>query len=136
MSRYVGEAHTNSYLTKNIFFNFPSFLIRAFMVFHTENWGSKPAGGNKVLHFCLFFQTFRRFCDFPQRNTIETAIKNGLYIKLALDVDRTHSLLLLSKIEDIHIFNPTNLHQRGFFLKTLALCMVSIQERFLIKSGL
>ena len=35
-----------------------------------------------------------------------------------------------------HFLKSKNVFSRGFFLKTLALCMVSIQERFLIKSGL
>ena len=33
-------------------------------------------------------------------------------------------------------WSPKNVFSRGFFLKILDLCMVSIQERFLIKSGL
>ena len=36
----------------------------------------------------------------------------------------------------IHILKSKNVFSRDFFLKILALCMVSIQKRFLIKSGL
>ena len=35
-----------------------------------------------------------------------------------------------------HFLKAKNVFLRGFFHKILALCMVSIQERFLIKSGL
>ena len=34
------------------------------------------------------------------------------------------------------LLKSKNVFSRGFFLKILALCMVSIQEQFLIKSGL
>ena len=34
------------------------------------------------------------------------------------------------------VLKSKNIFSRGFFLKIQALCMVSIQERFLIKSGL
>ena len=35
-----------------------------------------------------------------------------------------------------HFLKSKNVFSKGLFLKILALCMVSIQERFLIKSGL
>ena len=49
---------------------------------------------------------------------------------------RTRTIITRGLYTFYSLFEVQKRFLRGFFLKILALCMVSIQERFLIKSGL
>jgi hypothetical protein len=49
---------------------------------------------------------------------------------------RTRAIIIRGLYTFYHLFEVKKCFFKVFFLKILALCMVSIQERFLIKSGL
>jgi hypothetical protein len=49
---------------------------------------------------------------------------------------RTRNIIIRGLYSFYPLFKIQKVFSRGFFLKILALCMVSIQERLLIKSGL
>ena len=76
-------------------------------------------------------------CDDCARVPLLDLLKNYYWMAI-LNEFEIHSLNKVHITHDLYTFYPLfedNVFSRSFFQKILPLCMVSIQERFLIKSG-